>query len=225
MAQGLSLLKKDILRNFPDRDLKNLLLSECELDFLTADFQFQTHRAEKISQEFSPDTAHIMRVQEKSLIILEVLDPLFNFTQEEKHLLQLSALLHDTGHYMGEINHSEESRNILYRSRYMGIDFISKIKIGWIIRNHSGQISEVKELKIFDKNERKRIKILTGILRAADGMELESMEFMEAFNFQLEERDLLLTCQSLSERLKKRFLSKSKYLAKVGDLKIFLESR
>lgn len=224
ISQILFLLKKDVLRDFPDRNLKNLLLNQCELDFLTSDFQREIERGEKISQEFSPDMDHISRVQEKSLVILEALDPLFSFTQEERHLLRLSALLHDTGHYLGDRNHNEESRNILYRSRFIGLDFISKIKIGWIIRNHRGKIEDFKELEILGKDERKRIKILAGILRTGDGMELESLDFIRNYRFTLKERELLLICEDISETLKKRFLSKSRYLARRGKLSITLKS-
>lgn len=215
----LQVLKFDILKNFPNSNLKSLLLSEREIDFLTADFHFQMNSGRKISEKFSPDMGHIMRVQKKSLDILETLNPLFNFTQKEKHLLLLSALLHDTGHYLRNKNHSEESRNIIFRSRSMGIDFISKIKIGWIIKSHSGKIEESRDLKIFTRKERKRIKILAGILRTADGMELESVEYMENYTFQLKGRKLLLNCKGVSRKLRKRFLSKSRYLAKEVNLK------
>lgn len=212
--------KEDILRKICDKELAFTLMKDNDIEFLQTDFGKQLHSAELLSNRFSPDRQHIKRVVEKSQAIVEALTPICRFSERELFTLLISAFLHDIGHFFGEKNHNLSSKEMVYRSRYLELDFISKIKIGWIVESHRGEIKDRGELNIFQKSEIKKIKLLAAILRAADGMEYESSEYIKDYHFQLGEKELLLSCEKISKKLQKRFMEKAQFLSKMIELPI-----
>lgn len=172
-----------------------------------------------LSKKLSPDFEHVRRVEKKSQMILKKLKKEYKTSKEDKEILRISALLHDIGHSkLGQ--HAENSFDIIMASKELGLTQKDKTKIAIIAKYHTGSWNKELFLKRFTLKEKQIILLLSAILRAADGTEFESVEFVKNMGIKIKKSAIKFYFKKISPELKNRFFKKSKKLSEITNKKI-----
>jgi CHAD domain-containing protein len=172
--------------------------------------------AEKLSVGLTPDPEHAMRVRDKSVKIFEELKDYLVLKPFDRFFLEAAALLHDIGYSIIGGEHNVNSFELISSSQYLPFSLRERIIISLIARNHRGEIMLSDKLKVtLPPKEVKKIIKLSSILKAADGMEIESLEYVKDFKLTVDDLDLVFDIGAVSEELDRRFLKKVKLLRKV----------
>ncbi|WP_319203339.1 CHAD domain-containing protein [uncultured Ilyobacter sp.] len=169
--------------------------------------------AEKLALELSPDPQHIKRVREKSVKIFREVREVINLNEEDVFFLEAGALLHDIGYSISEKRHNDHSCEIIASSEYLPFSSEERVVISMIAKNHRGKFSLINGLdRVLPSKEISRINKLSGIVKAADGMEFESLEYVENFDIKVCDGELVFELGDISEALTERFSKKSALL-------------
>ncbi|GLI56315.1 hypothetical protein PM10SUCC1_18290 [Propionigenium maris DSM 9537] len=174
--------------------------------------------AEALALHLSPDPSHIQRVANKCRTLYSVLKERVKLTEEDLHHLYCAALLHDIGHYLGGEEHHRDSYTLIVNSSCLPLNISEREAVAILARNHRKKPDFTTNL--LNKREVERLKPLSGILRCADGMEMESYEYVGNFTLTSSEGTLTFRGGQISPLLQDRFRRKSSYLAEVLGLKI-----
>ncbi|WP_320047164.1 CHAD domain-containing protein [uncultured Ilyobacter sp.] len=168
---------------------------------------------EKLAVELSPDPQHIKRVREKSIKIFHEVREIMNLNEKDIFFLEAGALLHDIGYSISEKKHNYHSYEIIAASEYLPFSLEERVVISMIAKNHRGKFSIVKKLDgILPSKVIRRIIKLSGILRAADGMEFESLEYVKNFEIKVYHGEPVFELGDISAALTERFSRKSDLL-------------
>ena len=139
--------------------------------------------ATEMLNKFSKNTTHPLEVQRIALLIFdEVNKNIFEMTEREKQYLEASALLHDIGYFKEAKGHNKHSMHMIIENGLDGFSDKETKIIGCICRYHRGGLPDKNEHEIYntlDKQERKTVKRLGGILKLADGLEKEHMKLID----------------------------------------------
>ena len=137
----------------------------------------------QLSKKFKCDEVHAAEVcRLASLIFDEVNSNLKDMPQKWKSYVQVSALLHDIGYFIEEKGHNKHSQKIILDYGLSNFSQREKEIISCICRYHRGGLPD-KELhdvySLLDKNERKIVKKLSGIVKVADGLACTPVNFIK----------------------------------------------
>lgn len=130
--------------------------------------------------EKSPHAYEVKRLCK--LLFNELCKTVREMPVRELEILEQAALLHDIGYSVEAKSHNKHSRDIILKEGIEGFaDEEIKI-IACIARYHRGSLPDKNSHKLygsFSKTERKIIKRLSGILRFADGLDVEHKPLIE----------------------------------------------
>jgi len=120
---------------------------------------------------------HAYEVKRLCGMLFEVLsENVFEMPVRELEILEQAALLHDIGYAVEAKSHNKHSRDIILKEGLEGFAEEEVKIIACIARYHRGSLPDKNNHKLygsFSKTERKIIKRLAGILRFADGLDVE----------------------------------------------------
>ncbi|ADO83390.1 CHAD domain-containing protein [Ilyobacter polytropus] len=204
LGNVLSIAAINSITEFENRqDIRSMRYSQSE----------KISMAEKLAVELSPDPHHIKRVREKSVKIFREIREVMNLNKEDIFFLEAGALLHDIGYSISEKKHNDHSYEIIASSDYLPFSLEERVVTSMIAKNHRGKFSLVKGLdRVLPSKEVSRINKLSGIVKAADGMEFESLEYVENFDIKVCDGELVFELGDISEALTERFSKKSDLL-------------
>ncbi|WP_319370087.1 CHAD domain-containing protein [uncultured Ilyobacter sp.] len=165
--------------------------------------------AEKLAVGLSPDPEHIKRISEKSIKIFNEVKEVMDLNEKDIFFLKAGALLHDIGYSISDKKHNYHSYEIISTSRYLPFSLEERIVISMIAKNHRGKFGLVNELDgSLPPKEVSRIIKLSGIVKAADGMEFESLEYVKDFEIKVCDGELVFELGDISTALTNRFSKK-----------------
>ena len=192
--------------------------SSQELLSLVSSPEDKKKTVEQLAFRLSPDPKHSKRVADKCKAIFSALQKKTLLKEEDLEILFYAALLHDIGHYLGGSEHHKHSYNLIRSFSCLPLNLPEREKVAIIARNHRKKPSFPSDF--LSSKETERVRLLSGILRCADGMELESYEYMEDFTLTASSDALIFTGKPVSSILHERFEKKSSYLAEVLGIEI-----
>lgn len=195
-------------KNFSPQELLSLVSSTEEKE----------KAAEALALNLSPDPSHAQRVAHKCRTLYSALKDRLELTVEDLLHLYCAALLHDIGHYMGGEEHHRDSYTLIVNSSCLPLNILDREKVALLARNHRKKPDFTTDL--LSKKEVERLKPLAGILRCADGMELESYEYVGTFTLTSSEDTLTFRGGQITPLLQDRFRRKSSYLAEALGVEI-----
>ncbi len=193
-------------------------ISSLELLSLLSSNEEKEEASEALALRLSPDPSHAQRVAYKCRAIFSALKERLELTEEDLHCLYCAALLHDIGHYMGGDEHHRGSYTLIVNSSCLPLNISEREKIAILARNHRKKPDFSTDL--LKRREVERLKPLSGILRCADGMELESYEYVDRFTLTFSEDTLTFRGGPISSLLQDRFRRKSSYLSEILGVEI-----
>jgi exopolyphosphatase/guanosine-5'-triphosphate,3'-diphosphate pyrophosphatase len=131
--------------------------------------------AAEVAAELDPDPGHARQVTKLALQLFGELAPLHHLGEHERLMLEISALLHDTGWSRSlSGKHHKHSRDIILETDLPGLRKRERLMCALIARYHRKAEPAAKRHKRFaalSDRERNIVEWLAGILRVADGLD------------------------------------------------------
>lgn len=153
--------------------------------------------SEKLLTKYLPKAiTHANEVARLSKMLFEVLsENVKEMPLRELEILQAAALLHDIGYSIGAKSHNKHSRDIILKEEIQGFAGEEVKIIACIARFHRGSLPDKNRHELyasFQKTDRKIIKRLAGILRLADGLDVEHDAVYEKIEISFDEINRVL---------------------------------
>lgn len=144
-------------------------------------------------KEFSNDSAHPLEVRRLSMMIFdEVCEKILELPNKYRNYLEAAALLHDIGYVINSKSHNKESQKLILEHGFKEFNDTETKIISCIARYHRGSLPDKREHEIYntlDKQERKIVKRLAGMLRIADGLDRAHLSLIKKIKINYNQED------------------------------------
>ena len=151
---------------------------------------------EDMRKEFSNDSAHPSEVRRLSMMIFdEVCEKIVELPNKYRNYLEAGALLHDIGYAVNSKSHNKESQKLILEHGLKEFSHTETKIISCIARYHRGSLPDKREHEIYntlDKQERKIVKRLAGMLRIADGLDRAHLSLIKKIKINYNTEDELV---------------------------------
>lgn len=131
------------------------------------------HSARVIALRYQSDPRHGEHVARICRHLFTELQDLHGMTDHDAMLLQVAAILHEVGAFIGPRAHHKHSEYIILNSEIFGLDRLDITIIALIARyhRHSGPRMDHAHYRDLDTEDRIRVSKLSALLRVADALE------------------------------------------------------
>ena len=144
-------------------------------------------------KEFSNDSAHPSEVRRLSMMIFdEVCEKILELPNKYRNYLEAAALLHEIGYVINSKSHNKESQKLILEHGFKEFNDTETKIISCIARYHRGSLPDKREHEIYntlDKQERKIVKRLAGMLRIADGLDRAHLSLIKKIKINYNQED------------------------------------
>ena len=128
--------------------------------------------ARHIGKRYRYDKKHAEQVEKHALLIYDSMRRQGGLGDRERLLLQLAAILHETGKYIHVSNHSMSSFDVVHTTEIIGIDQDEREIIAYTVRFYTqSDLFSDRYFQYLPAKQRTTISKLTAILRIADAMD------------------------------------------------------
>ena len=187
-------------------------------------------RARSVSdfaQRCHVEQPHSSHVQRLALTLFDAIGQRLGCTPEDRAALSDAALLHDSGYHISYERHHKHSYHLVLHADLLGMPPSEQVVIANVARYHRGPEPKRKHRNYgqLDKTLRRRIKLLSAILRVADGFDRGHVGAVKTLKVRWMRRALRITPMPSNVRIPMRLEMwganrKSALLAKVADVPV-----
>lgn len=181
----------------------------------------------RLAESCSYEAGHSHHVTKLALKLFDELSGIHELGAEARFWLHVGAILHDIGWIEGQKSHHKTALRTILNTRLLPLDNRERLIIGSIARYHrradpSKKHSHYAALK---SSERDMVKMLSAILRVADGMDRSHQSVVKDLSCEvtLEQINIKALVNRPSEIDRQYGLKKGKLLEKVSKRKLVIE--
>lgn len=176
---------------------EGLILSQMDQDneSLQEEFSQQiTASATTLLKKYQGDEKHAMFVRDMSLRLYDKLIDEIGMDSHVRMLLEVSAILHDIGMFIGADNHHLHSKYIINHSEIFGLSHDDLNLVAEICRFHKGSVmpNEDSEVRMLPRTSRMIILKLSAIVRLADALDRSHMQKLSKLTLNLSKDTLTI---------------------------------
>lgn len=144
--------------------------------------------AMSIGQKYQFDEDHARAVADYSLSVFDQLRETYNLTDRERIYLEVAALLHDIGSFIGSSSHNKHSQQLIMSSEIMGLQANEMRIIALVARYHrkSPPKSSHQEYSELPTEERLIVSRLSAILRIADALDTTHNQVIQSLSLSIQ---------------------------------------
>ncbi len=126
-----------------------------------------------ISAEYPEGQAHCQLVTKLALMLFDGLVPLHKLDARDRFLLECAGMLHDIGWKFGQKNHNKRSAAMIFADERLPLDLAERGIIALAALAHRGHLTIESHsfFSLLPEEDRKKLLMLAGILRIADGLD------------------------------------------------------
>jgi len=130
--------------------------------------------AMRLGEKFQFDAGHAMLTAKLARQLFDQTGTLHALGEEEGLLLEVAALLHDIGHFIGTIDHDKHGYYILKANRLIGLNEHQQEILANLVRYHRRTFPSIDDVnfRTLPQKDRMTVNILSALLRLADGMDV-----------------------------------------------------
>jgi exopolyphosphatase/guanosine-5'-triphosphate,3'-diphosphate pyrophosphatase len=138
---------------------------------------------------------HAEHVQRLSLQLFDAIGPRLGCTSADRELLADAALLHDIGYHINYDQHHKHSYHLILHADLLGMSPEDQMLVAAVARYHRGSEPKTKHTAFgpLSPENRRRVEILSGILRVADGFDRGHVGAISGLKVRWTERALRIT--------------------------------
>jgi exopolyphosphatase/guanosine-5'-triphosphate,3'-diphosphate pyrophosphatase len=155
-------------------------------------------RARSVSdfaQRCHVEEPHSSHVQHLALMLFDSIAGRFGCTPGDREALADAALLHDSGYHISYERHHKHSYHLVLHADLLGMPPSEQVVIANVARYHRGPPPKKKHRNygMLEKTLRRRIKVLSAMLRIADGFDRGHVSAVKALKVRWMRRALRIT--------------------------------
>lgn len=155
-----------------------------------SDLRFET--VMRIGRMYNFDEPHGRHVADLALSIYDALEPLHMLDENSRELLEAAALLHDIGYYISHASHHKHSQYLIQHSEALGFTNEEIAVIANVARYHrkSHPKNRHPAFAVLRDVDRQRVRVLSAILRIADGLDRTHKQVVHSVETTFDERTI-----------------------------------
>jgi len=149
-----------------------------------------------LAKRYQYDAEHAQKVMQYSSLLFDAMKIPFHLSEREKLYLQVAALLHDIGYFVGPTNHHKNTYDLLRHTEIFGLDPEEVLLIALIARYHRKSPPKKTHNEFVNLDIHKRILVtrLSAILRIANALDTCHMPAIRHLEVHLKDNTLSLLC-------------------------------
>lgn len=141
------------------------------------------------------EEGHARHVQKLALQIFDAIGSRLNCTPADRQILADAALLHDVGYHINYDQHHKHSYHLILHADLLGITPDEQLVVANVARYHRGAPPRTKHENFgrLDSVTQRRIRVLSAMLRVADGFDRGHIGAVAAVKVRWSERAVRIT--------------------------------
>ena len=135
-------------------------------------------QARWFARRFHVNEAHADQVRKLAVSLFDQLEPLHHLKDDARLVLELAALLHDVGHYLGSAEHHKHAEYLVRNADISGLKGLQRDRVACVVRYHYSSEPDRKH-KLYaslDSARRREVRILASLLRLAIALDADHRE-------------------------------------------------
>lgn len=170
-------------------------LGEISLDEKALDIKDKTILSIARRYEYQPTHAH--QVAKLVGLIFDKFRPYHSLIQEDRVLLQYSAILHDIGYHISHVEHHKHAYYLIQHAEIPGFNTKEIAIIANVVRFHRGpKPNNQKCFRRLSKLDRSRVEQMSALLRLADGLDRSHRSLVEDLQVEIQGKTLQLNVKA-----------------------------
>jgi exopolyphosphatase / guanosine-5'-triphosphate,3'-diphosphate pyrophosphatase len=139
--------------------------------------------ARLLGRKYDYEAEHARTVSKFAVELFDATKRLHKLGPDERILLEVAALLHDIGYYVGLTNHHKNTSYLINASPLVGVSESEKATIALVTRYHTRATpkSTHKEFMDLPPKQRRTVASLASILRLAEALDREHANKVQSF--------------------------------------------
>jgi exopolyphosphatase/guanosine-5'-triphosphate,3'-diphosphate pyrophosphatase len=163
--------------------------------------------ARLLGRKYDYEAEHAQTVSRFAVELFDATKRLHRLGTNEKVLLEVAALLHDIGYYIGTTDHHKNSAYLINASPLVGVDDVEKRLIALVARYHTRSLPKPnhKEFNDLPPKRRRMVMLLAAILRLAEALDREHANKVHSFKLTIHAKKVTLLIKGEGDLLLERW--------------------
>jgi exopolyphosphatase/guanosine-5'-triphosphate,3'-diphosphate pyrophosphatase len=159
--------------------------------------------ARLLGRKYDYEAEHAQTVARFAVALFAATKKLHKLGTAERIMLEVSALLHDIGYYIGTTNHNKNSFYLINASPLVGVNDSEKAMIAHVTRYHSRSLPKPshKEFMELAPKRRRAVMKLAAILRLAEALDREHSNRVDSLKVTLRKKKVVLLLKGKGDLL------------------------
>jgi exopolyphosphatase/guanosine-5'-triphosphate,3'-diphosphate pyrophosphatase len=220
-AGHVLLIYDRVARAFGVRDLlvtprsmrRGLLMKMAGNPAATTRFSEQlAHSAVTLGRKYHFDERHALQVAECSMKLFRELQREHGLDSHQAMLLRTAAILHDVGAFVSNTSHHKHSMYLILNSELFGLTQGDNTIVALVARYHRRSVPRLThpEFLALDREHRMIVTKLAALLRVADALDRNHMQYTRSVSFAREEQRFIITLADVEDVTLERVALKEK---------------
>lgn len=144
--------------------------------------------ARRLARRYHAHMPHVEHVNRLASSLFDQLRPLHGLDAHLKLILEAAALLHDIGHFIADRDHHKHGEYLILNSDIIGLEGPLRDMVALVVRYHRKTDPQTSH-KIFgalDSKQQRQLRLLTGILRVAEGLDGDHLQTIERLRLRID---------------------------------------
>ncbi len=188
-------LNDGLVADFTNKRFKTRYHEDFELDILK--------QARALAKKFDADLDHALAVEKNSLVLFDALRQSHGMKRGDRLLLQLAAILHDTGKFVNLERHQDHSYELIRGFDLLGLSESDLNIVATIARYHSAQspYSIEENYSRLTGKDRVITAKLVAIIRLADALDGSHKQKIRNLKIALKDKEMMIRAESAADTM------------------------
>ncbi len=163
---------------------------------MNQDIQYKIEQVMEKYDPFGNSIHHERQVCRLANLLFDGLKQIHHLDQNDRILLSIAALLHDTGLFFGEKAHHKKSRDIIYAELSGILEQQDLLIVAAVARYHRKALPDISHNEMADlsNNDRYRVNALASLIRIADGLDYSHTSTVTALQCICTDNSITIQC-------------------------------
>jgi len=163
--------------------------------------------ARLLGRKYDYEPEHAQTVSRFATELFDATKGLHKLGSDERVLLEVAALLHDIGYYVGTMDHHKNTWYLINASPLVGVDDSEKAMIALVTRYHTRALPKPshKEFTDLPPKRRRTVVILAAILRLAEALDREHGNKVHSLKLTIRKKKVYLMLRGEGDLLLERW--------------------
>jgi exopolyphosphatase / guanosine-5'-triphosphate,3'-diphosphate pyrophosphatase len=155
-------------------------------------------KARQLAHSFDAEESHSGHVTALALSLWDQLRPVHRLDDRARVLLQCAGTLHDIGWLKGRQGHHKESAKMILAAEDLGLTAREHLVVANVARYHRKALPDERHgnYRKLSGPDRLLVSTLAGILRLADGMDVQHLARVQTVAVKTAPRQITVACQT-----------------------------